>query len=120
MIGLLKDLLGLGGERLGPRQAVQRMNAGAVLVDVREPGEYAAGHAPGSLHLPLSCIRAGGAATLDALGLDQGVEEVLLICHSGMRSRAARALLARDRRRRFVNVDGGMAAWVAAGLPLAR
>ena len=34
-----------------------RGTAGAVLVDVREPDEYAQGHVPGSVNLPLSCIR---------------------------------------------------------------
>ena len=33
------------GQQVGPREAVQRINLGAVLVDVREPGEFAAGHA---------------------------------------------------------------------------
>jgi rhodanese-related sulfurtransferase len=33
-----------------------RATAGAVLLDVREPDEYAAGHVPGSINLPLSAI----------------------------------------------------------------
>lgn len=66
MIGLLKALLGMGGEQVGPREAVQRINLGAVLVDVREPGEFAAGHAADAVHLSLGRIRAQGAGALDA------------------------------------------------------
>ena len=118
MIGWLKGLFGAGGEDIGPQEAVRRINQGAVLVDVREPGEFAGGHAPGAVPLPLGRIRAQGAAAIDALGLVADTPEILLVCHSGMRSRAARAALASDTRRRYVNVSGGMAAWAAAGLPL--
>lgn len=37
-----------------------------------------------------------------------------------MRSRIAQSSLAKDARRRYVNVDGGMAAWAASGLPIVR
>ena len=116
MIGLLKALLGMGGEQVGPREAVQRINLGAVLVDVREP---AAGHAADAVHLPLGRIRAQGAGALDACSVPEGAE-VLLVCQSGMRSRIAQSSLAKDARRRYVNVDGGMAAWAASGLPVVR
>lgn len=119
MIGLLKALLGMGGEQVGPREAVQRINRGAVLVDVREPGEFAAGHAAAAVHLPLGRIRAQGAGALDACPVPEGAE-VLLVCQSGMRSRIAQSSLAKDARRRYVNVDGGMAAWAASGLPVVR
>jgi Rhodanese-related sulfurtransferase len=117
MIGILKALFGPGGEQVGPREAVQRINRGAVLVDVREPGEFAAGHAPDAVHVPLGRIRMQGTAALAAAGVPPGVGEVLLICRSGMRSRIAQNVLSGDGRYRYVNVDGGMAAWIASGLP---
>jgi len=120
VIGFLKSLFGRGGESIGPQEAVRRMNGGAVLVDVREAGEFASGHARDARHLPLGRIRAGGVAAIDALGLAGDVEEVLLICHSGMRSRLAQAALSRDTKRRYVNVAGGMSAWAAGGLPVVR
>jgi rhodanese-related sulfurtransferase len=120
MIALLKSLFGAGGERIGPQDAVLRLNRGAVLVDVREPGEFAAGHAPGAIHLPLGDIRARAAGAVDALALPDTVQEVLLICRSGMRSRMAQDVLSKDARRRYVNVQGGMGAWVANGLPVAK
>lgn len=117
MIQLLKTLLGLGGEGIGPREAVSRMNAGAILVDVREPFEFASARAPQARHVPLSQIRMRGTAALEALIPAEGCSEVLLICQSGLRSRIAQSALARDSRRRYVNVNGGLAAWMAAGLP---
>ena len=118
MIAWLKGLFGAGGEDVGPQEAVRRINQGALLVDVREPGEFAGCQAPGAVSLPLGRIRAQGAAAIDALGPEADAQEILLVCHSGMRSRAARAALAADTRRRYVNVSGGMSAWAAAGLPL--
>lgn len=119
MIGILKALLGVGGEQIGPREAVQRINRGAVLVDVRESGEFAAGHAADAIHLPLGHIRAHGANALDVCRVPEGAE-ILLVCQSGMRSRVAQSSLAKDARHRYVNVDGGMAAWAASGLPVVR
>ena len=120
MIGLLKTLFGRAGEQVGPQEAVRRLNAGAVLVDVREPGEYAAGHAPQALRLPLGRIRSEGIAAIDTLGMPEAAAEILLVCQSGMRSRIAQGALSGDPRRRYVNVGGGMAAWAASGLPTTR
>lgn len=120
MIALLKALFGAGGPHVGPREAVQRMNRGAAMVDVREPGEFAAGHAEGAIHLPLGRIRARGVEAIEALGLPAGTSEILLVCRSGMRSRLAQGALSDDPRRRYVNVDGGMAAWAASGQPVVR
>ena len=89
MIGILKSMFAASGERISPQEAVQRINRGAVLADVREPDDFAAGHASGAIHLPLGRIRAQAASAVDALALPESVEEVLLICRSGMRSRVA-------------------------------
>ena len=120
MIGFLKSLFGPSGERIGPQEAVLRMNRGAVLVDVRETGEFKNGHAPSARHVPLGRIRREGVAVIDALRLPQDASEVLLICQSGMRSRMAQSLLSKDASRRYVNVDGGMSAWSGNGLPVER
>lgn len=115
MIGLLKSLLTRSAS-VSPQEAAQRMRQGAVLIDVREPDEQITGMAAGAHALPLSRLRADGAA---ALPLPMVATELLLICQSGMRSRLAQALLARHERP-CINVDGGMLAWVRAGLPLAK
>lgn len=55
---------------------------GSALVDVREPDEYAAGHLPGSVNIPLSTIAAG------RCGLPKDTR-IYAYCYSGMRSRKA-------------------------------
>lgn len=83
---------------------------GAVLLDVREDDEWAAGHAPAAVHAPLSHLRP------DAL--PEG-RPLLCICRSGNRSgRVVAALRSRGVDAR--NVTGGMGAWSAAGLPVVR
>jgi rhodanese-related sulfurtransferase len=81
---------------------------GSALVDVRESDEWASGHAPTAIHLPLS--------QFDPSRLPQA-DVVYVICRSGNRSaRATQAL--RDMGIDARNVAGGMGAWVAAGLPV--
>ena len=83
---------------------------GAVLLDVREPYEWQAGHAPNARHIPLGQLarRAGE--------LPPG-RAVVIVCRSGTRSARAAALLARDGREAS-NLTGGMHAWACAGLPV--
>jgi rhodanese-related sulfurtransferase len=118
VIGWLRSLFGGAGPSVSPREAVQRMNRGAALLDVREAREFAAGHAPGAIHLPLGRIRAEGAACIDSLALPADAREILLVCQGGMRSRAAQSILSADPGRCYVNVSGGMADWMATGLPV--
>ena len=78
------------------------------MLDVREPYEWDAGHAPQAVHVPM------GLLSLD--GLPDG-RPLLVVCHLGGRSAAVVHALRRagvD----AVNVGGGMAAWSAAGLPV--
>ena len=81
---------------------------GHALVDVREPHEWAAGHAPDAVHVPL------GELHPDRL---PAAERVLCICRSGARSAQAVAVL-RNAGYDAVNVEGGMKAWHADGLPV--
>lgn len=97
--------------RITPARAHRLLRDGrAVLIDVREEGEFAAGHAPGAVHLPLSAWIDGSA------GLPAGREPVL-ICRSGNRSRQAAELLA-ARGVSVPDVVGGMREWAALGLPV--
>lgn len=82
----------------------------AVLIDVREPREYAEGHVPGALLMPMSRL----ASRLDELDRSLPVH---VICRSGNRSGAMADLLeAQGFEPR--NVVGGTQAWVDAGLPV--
>jgi rhodanese-related sulfurtransferase len=84
----------------------------AVLLDVREPHEWQAGHAPGAVHLPLAALAAGAALPASAQG-----RPVVVICRSGNRSRQAAELL-QARRVEAVDVIGGLRGWAGAGLPV--
>ena len=92
-----------------PAEAHDRA-VGHALVDVREPHEWAAGHAPGAIHLPL------GELHPDRL---PAAERLLCVCRSGARSSQAVAAL-RNAGYDAVNVEGGMNAWHADGLPVVR
>ncbi|MEV7693662.1 rhodanese-like domain-containing protein [Microbacterium sp. NPDC089189] len=81
------------------------------LIDVREVEEFAAGHVPGAVNLPMSTI----GEQLDTL--PEGPFDV--ICQVGGRSaRVVQALEARGHD--ATNVDGGTGAWAEAGFPLER
>ncbi len=81
-----------------------------LLLDVREDDEWAAGRAPGAVHLPMSQLP----ARLDEL--PEG-RPVAVVCRSGHRSAQVTAyLLGQGRQAR--NVEGGMLAWAACGLPV--
>jgi rhodanese-related sulfurtransferase len=82
----------------------------ALLLDVREPEEWAAGHAPDARHIPLGQLGARAGE------IPQG-EAVYVICRSGGRSaHAARALTGGGWQ--AINVAGGMQDWAAAGRPM--
>jgi rhodanese-related sulfurtransferase len=79
---------------------------GAALVDVREDDEWAAGHAPQAVHIPLADVP----RRLD----DLPSGELYVVCRSGGRSARAAAYL-NSGGYTAINVDGGMQSWQAAG-----
>ncbi|HWP45453.1 MAG TPA: rhodanese-like domain-containing protein [Blastocatellia bacterium] len=81
------------------------------LVDVRRPGEYNSGHAPGAVNLTLAHLEKG-ASELDA------ARPTAVICASGYRSSIATSLLERLGFRSLFNVIGGTNAWINAGYPV--
>ncbi len=92
-------------------EAARRLEGGqALLLDVREPDEWAGGHAPQAVHLALSAF--------DPASVPRD-RPVVVVCRVGGRSqRAAEALQASGVD--VVNLDGGMLAWAAQGLPVVR
>lgn len=84
---------------------------GARIIDVREPGEYAGGHVPGAVNVPLADFLAD---------LEDSGAPVVLVCATGNRSAtAAHALAAQD----FGDVDvadlgGGTHGWIRSGRTL--
>jgi rhodanese-related sulfurtransferase len=80
---------------------------GAFLLDVREPDEWQAGHAPGAVHVPLGAL----AASREQLPDDR---TIVCICRSGARSgRATEAM--RSWGLDAINVAGGMKGWASSG-----
>lgn len=93
-----------------PTVPARDVPADAVLLDVREDDEWAAGHAPGAQHLPVTQLMARyGEVPLDT--------EVHVVCRTGGRSAKAAAWLA-GQGYEVKNVAGGMDAWYEAGRPM--
>lgn len=98
-----------------PTQVAPDAAAGKVLlVDVREPEEWRAGHAKHAIHVPLGEV----AQRLDDIDRRRAGRPVAFICRSGSRSAQASELAVDGGVRPVINVDGGMAAWVDAGLAI--
>jgi len=83
--------------------------AGVVLLDVREPTEWADGHVPGAVLQPLG--------QLDPTDLAASAAPVYVICRSGNRSATATCALVNAGVDAY-NVVGGMTAWTEAGFPV--
>ena len=84
------------------------------LIDVREADEFSDVRATGAVNLPLSAIERGERpeTAKDA--------KIFLMCLSGKRSAAAATVLRGAGYTAVANIDGGIKAWLAASLPVAR
>lgn len=87
----------------------RKLAEGAPLIDVRQPDEFAAGHVPGAVLVPLGDVP-------DRLDAFSSTQTNYLICRSGARSMRAAEFLA-DRGFDVVNVAGGTLAWQESGRP---
>lgn len=112
----------LVGRRLSPMKdignvgATQLVNAGnAVLLDVREPAEFADGRLPKAVNVPLSQI----GARANELAKFKG-RPVVVYCERGQRSRRAGGALAKIGLQELYTLTGGFRAWKDAGLPVER
>ena len=92
------------------REAAQ---SGALVLDVREPFEYAEGHVEGSVLVPLATV----ASRAGEFPKD---EPVYVFCRTGNRSLQAAQTLVAAGYSDVRNVEGGIVAWTAARLPVAR
>lgn len=88
---------------------------GVPLIDVRTPGEYAAGHVPGAVNVPLDQLRPDH-PVLTELGTE---DEIYVICAVGGRSSHASDMLSRAGYH-VVNIERGTDGWAAIGQPLDR
>lgn len=91
-----------------------RLESDAVaVVDVRNPGEYEAGHIPGVPNLPLGRLEARAAEV-------PADRPVVLHCQGGTRAVIAASLLAAQGHERLMSLVGGYGAWAAGGHPTER
>lgn len=122
-VGALAILFGLGlgmqqlqaAEDVGVKQAQSMSKQGALLLDVREPDEYAEVHAPNAMLIPLGQLK----SRLPEIAAYKN-KPIAVMCHSGRRSAKAVELLEEAGYSRVNNVEGGMQAWEKAGLEVIR
>ena len=99
---------------LTPQEAHEQASRGEILlVDVREAGEWAQGHIPGAVHMPLSQI----AQLIGALPKER---PVVFYCLSGARSASAVRYAEQASVPHRAHLGGGITAWRMQGLPVTR
>lgn len=88
-------------------------NTGVVVLDVRTPGEFAAGHIQNAINIDVE------ASDFDAniAKLDKS-KEYAVYCHSGRRSGIATQKMVKSGFTKVSNLEGGIQSWQAAGFPL--
>jgi rhodanese-related sulfurtransferase len=123
LIEELLDEARSGLERLSPTEAHAAAQAGAALVDIRDPAQAALdGSIPGAVAVPRNVLEWRCAP--DSAWRDERVSDparlVIVICDEGYQSSLAAATLTRLGLTRATDVDGGFQAWRAAGLPVER
>jgi len=103
-----------GGPWVNTARAIELINReDALVLDVRDAGEYGAGHILGAKHLPIARIDEG------AGDLAKKKERPLIVyCDGSERSAKAATALKRQGFTRVANLSGGLDAWRQAGLPV--
>lgn len=100
---------------MSPREVQRAIETGsATFVDVRHDDEFASGHAPGALHVVGEYLP----ERLDQLP-DHNTP-IAVTCRSGYRSVVAASVLKRAGFKNVSELEGGMNAWMRAGLPIER
>ena len=106
---------GGGGSKVNVAEAVRLINREkAVLIDVSEASEFAAGHAAGAKSIPLGSLAGAG-----DLPKNKSLP-VILLCASGARATRAAAILKKQGFESPRVLAGGLAAWREANLPVER
>jgi rhodanese-related sulfurtransferase len=104
------------GKRASALQATQLINRGkTTIVDVRSAAEFANGHLRDAKNIPLADL----AQRIGELDKSKS-RSVIIVCQSGARADKAVRQLAAAGFEDVVSLEGGLAAWQAAGLPVAK
>jgi rhodanese-related sulfurtransferase len=113
---LLWPMLRRGAKSVSPSEAVLLINRNqAIVLDVRDDAEFAAGHLQDARHIPLAKLD-------ERLAELQKFREkpVIVHCQSGVRSSKAAATLRKHEFTQVYELDGGVNAWTQAKLPLVK
>lgn len=102
-----------GVEQADTLKATRLFNDDALVLDVREDKEYAAGHIPKAKHIPLGQLQ----SRLNELDKHKN-KPVLVTCRSGNRSAQACRILKKAGFESVYNQAGGILAWERANLPV--
>ena len=104
-----------GGPSVNAVQATHLINReDALILDVRDPGEYGSGHILGAKNVPLSRIDAAGSE----IAAKRRDKPVIVYCDGSNRATKAAAALRSQGFSRVLNLSGGLGAWQQAGLPV--
>ena len=104
------------GKRASALQVTQLINRGkSTIVDVRTPQEFAIGHLRDAKNIPLADL----SARIGELEKSKA-RALVVVCQSGTRADKAARQLAAAGFNDVVSLDGGLTAWQAAGLPVAK
>ena len=104
-----------GAGALGAQDVVRLMNQGAAVLDLRSAEEYAAGHIRGARSVPAGQL----ADSLDSLKRYKD-KPLVVYCERGATAAAAMRTLAQQGFSQVANLRGGLSAWRAEHLPVAR
>jgi rhodanese-related sulfurtransferase len=100
---------------ISPQEAIRMMNQGALVLDLRKPEEFAAGHINGARRMDSAEILKAGET------LKKHKEKpVLVYCESGSLGSSAARILAGQGFTKAVNLRGGLAGWRLENLPLTK
>ncbi len=98
-----------------PDKALNMLNAGALLIDVRSHGEYRSLHAKDARCVPLDTLQ----KKVDEVEpLIEPYSNILLTCQSGNRAKTAYDILSKRFNKNFFIIEGGTNAWVENDLPV--
>jgi rhodanese-related sulfurtransferase len=113
---LLWPILQSRGQKVSLLQATQLINQGkTVVLDVRDPAQFATGHLRDAKNIPLKELP-NRISELDKFKS----KNVIVICQSGTQSAKATGQLKKAGFNEVVSLNGGLAAWQAQGLPVAK
>jgi rhodanese-related sulfurtransferase len=105
---------GAAGAAVSTAEAVRLVNREkAVLIDVSEPAEFAAGHVSGAKNVPFGSIEAGNKQLPSNKALP-----IVVLCANGARAGRAAAMLRKLGHEKAQPLAGGTAAWREANLPI--